>query len=707
MVNDNKDNVDNAEDVERQGVTAESRPVEQYGAVENNCDFPDATKPLKEDSPRPDGLPLVFGYLDITPADLLKIFFWIYVAFFVFYRIVDIHYLATVDGRFPDGLGSLYPSEWERQQTVSYTRQVLGCGLLAKVIVFCVISALVLYKGFSKADDALQSCIASVKSWCSCGCLDSVCSTIHRALCSLLTCCGACEGGCCTPVVSFFSRVCDTLGCNKKGWRELLHGATYISCFAALFFLLTVPFMVWMHQLDIEFGFTNTLSVTPSGLRNQLFAQFLQLLIFGIPGKFIFLFILQMRFGWVLMWSGMCLMIFIVQDNVTDLAPMMMGMNNKFPATDFTVARGFPLVQTNVEAMPWLSLNRLYFPESKTRFVTKDKSVGPLVLTTPTANGPWVIAPNLAGFVGQPMAHTVQPASADISSEGLGSQEWSLSDGARMGVRHGKSLIDKVQGFAKKRHITVQGIYLVDGSHKDVRANAFVAGNVNGSVIGLYDTLFLGEKGGSSEPPPQAENSKTGWGADFAKSFHIMGEAGEAVVATEHDGRRPAHSAPTASMTDDEILGILAHELGHAHYGHMARNMYLQVATSFVTFATMGWMAHSPVVAAAFSVAPIVLHVMATAFERVVSPPLDSVVRIFSDGLTRKGEYEADTWVARADPNLGTALQTSLAKLSINANQDPDVPLLYEWLHFDHPCFRNRYEAIEKAKKEAGYQEER
>merc|ERR1719473_2442333 len=128
--------------------------------------------------------------------------------------------------------------------------------------------------------------------------------------------------------------------------------------------------------------------------------------------------------------------------------------------------------------------------------------------------------------------------------------------------------------------------------------------------------------------------------------------------------------------------------------------MTAQVATSFVTFATLGWMSHSPLAAVALGLTAPVLHVGACAYDHIVGPPLEGFMKLFTDGLTRHNEYEADAYAALISERYGNGLQTALAKLSVNSNQDPDPPFYFEAMHADHPPFAKRWAHIEMIKKQ-------
>lgn len=705
-------------DLERQGISA-AQPTDQYGAIEPN------PKKASNDSEK---LPLLLGRWSVSSEQIYRIGLTCYVVWFIVHRLADVAYICTVDARFPEGLGHLYPTEAQRLESVSYTREVLLCGMLHRIVVFGAVMALVFFQLFARFDAYLRAFWAGIGAWWASNNFlrrsgDCCCSPIKR-------CCGCI----CAPIGSclyfVFRRPYTWCGelkdrawngrfatdlSNRFGFplsfRELLHGSVYLTLVGALFFVFSAPFMYWMQVIDLRFGFANSLSVSLDNFKRNFFAGLISMIIFGVPPKFAFLCVLQYRLGWLLMWAGLIISIVYAQYNVQMIAPML-GMNNEFPTSSFAVGRGFPLVETPNKAAPWISLNRLYFPDQRYQqalqpgqtpsvFYTNDKSKGQLALAK-TPEGKWGIS-GTAWFdpAATVYAETTSAATQSVL-DGLKEQSWSVGgENTRMGVRSGKELRDKLFGFAGSRKIGIGEIYMVDGSHKDARANAFVTGAGNHSIIGLYDTLFLGQRG--SEAREDAEESEVDQLVEGKSLIQHVSERVQDVDLEEEDQdkRPPRNSAPTQAMNDDEIVAILAHELAHSALKHMEMGMTAQMATSFVTFATMGWMAQSPLAAAALSLSAPLVHVGSAAYDHLVGPPLEGFMKLFTDGLTRHNEYEADAYAALISERYGTGLQTALAKLSVNSNQDPDPPYFFEALHADHPPFARRWEHIEKVKKKA------
>jgi Zn-dependent protease with chaperone function len=674
-----------------------------YGTIE-----PTLKKGANESNEK---LPLLLGRWEVAPERLYNIGVTCYVVWFIVHRVADMFYIASVDARFPDGLNHLYPSEAQRLESVSYTKQVLFCGMVHRILVFILVFSMIYLKLFARFDTALRSCFTWLSETRPCTWIGQLLyrmwyGRLATDICNRLpSCIGRCKDHC------LYGRLATDVS-NRFGFpysiRELLLGALYLSLIGAIFFALSAPFMYWMQAIDLQYGFANSLSVSLVGFRRNFCAALVSMIIMGVPKKFCFLVVLQYRLGWVFMWAGILISTIYAQHNVSMIAPML-GLDTKFPTSEFVVGRGFPLVQTPNQWAPWISLNRLYWPDKfaesaglKTnKFYTNDRSKGELALTHQDS-GKWTVSGTYwFDHAAKVYAESVGgPSPKDLLSS-LAGQSWTVNgQEAHMGVRSGQELRDKLFGFAKERQIGVGQVYMVDGSHKDARANAFVTGAGNHSIIGLYDTLFLGGRGSDASEEDEAED------AEDVNSPSVIEHTSEILQGVDRekelqDDKAPRSSAPSSAMNDDEIVAILAHELAHSALKHMEMGMGAQVVTSFVTFATLGWMAHSPLAAAALSLSAPLIHVGSCAYDHVVGPPLEGFMKVGTDALTRHNEFEADAYAALISEKYGTGLQTALAKLTVNSNQDPDPGTLFEALHADHPTFAKRWAHIEEVKRKA------
>lgn len=758
-----------------------------------DAEAPDATKPTSEpgaeivssvkagEMKESEKLPKLFGRFDVAPEALWRGLVNAYMFVFLVNTVADAAYLSTMDARFPAGLEGHYPSESERLASVSYTRQMVAVSMLHRTCGFLLAMALVYFKLYTRVDAWLRQIAAKLGEWYENGssaasermggCGACLCAPFHCLgrffswLWSRCCCCCCCAGGRCL---------------ERHSAKELLLGSVYLAIISTCFFVVAAPFAYWSQMIDLQFGFANALTVKLGSFQHTFVAGFWKTLVWGIPGKFVFLAVLQFRFGWLFMWTMMIIGLVIVQFNFALIAPAVVGATNPFPAATFAVGRGFPLANTGNKVQPLVSLNRIYFNASEDGsqllFATKDKSPGQLVLRLDDARSlviaarppvmqakpkppPAVLASleshvhrlragiqaqrgrgggggdlstdvddeadrvhklqtalvaaqhsgSEAAVSAEPMvfAHSANPSPSGLDAHGLleniGEQNWSVGDHAtRVGTRDGKALRDKVLTWAKERDIKISEIYFIDGSHKDARANAFVGG-IGNSIIGLYDTLFLGAH---AHDLGQDEDDDT-------VASHILMHADAGIRALSNlieglDASQQAESeekawssAPTQAMTDDEIVAILAHELAHADLGHLHQGMFVSAFTSLATFAALGWAAHSPVLAAAMLLPMPLVHVGACVDDHLTGPPLNFVLSFFSDWITRKNEYEADAYVARLSPKYGSALQTSLMKLTVNSNQDPSMPVWYEALRTDHPTSAHRWANIEAEMKSA------
>lgn len=200
-------------------------------------------------------------------------------------------------------------------------------------------------------------------------------------------------------------------------------------------------------------------------------------------------------------------------------------------------------------------------------------------------------------------------------------------------------LRDAIRDYCESAGFQLTNIFVMDGSKRSSKANAFFSGLGKKKKIVLYDTLI--EK----------------------------------------------HST-------DELVAILAHETGHYKLKHTRTGLLMGVVQTglmlFILSKFLGNNASANALGAELSS----FHLDIIAFSLLYSP-ISTVLGIFSNFLSRKHEYEADAFARisyKADP-----LVTALKKLSSDNLSNLVPHPAYVFVHYSHPPLLKRLEALLKA----------
>ena len=185
----------------------------------------------------------------------------------------------------------------------------------------------------------------------------------------------------------------------------------------------------------------------------------------------------------------------------------------------------------------------------------------------------------------------------------------------------------------------VKELFVIDGSRRSTKGNAFFAGFGKNKRIALYDTLI--------EKHPQPE-----------------------------------------------LLAVLAHEIGHSKRGHIVQRLIVAVVQLAVIFLLMGTVLSHPGLHAAFGLSSPVLW-LGFVFFMILFEPVQTVLGILSGLWSRKHEYEADAYAAGATggPADMTAALKRLARDTLS-NLTPHP--LTVFLHYSHPPMIQRLAALRK-----------
>ena len=202
-----------------------------------------------------------------------------------------------------------------------------------------------------------------------------------------------------------------------------------------------------------------------------------------------------------------------------------------------------------------------------------------------------------------------------------------------------------IEALGERCNFPLSGVFVMDGSKRSTKANAFFTGLGKRKKIALFDTLI--DK--SSQP---------------------------------------------------ELLGVLAHEIGHFRCGHIRQRLAVGILQSAVIFFLLG-LATNPhgafarLLFDAFGVATISPHVGLVLFS-ILLEPVSKLLGVLANAWSRKHEFEADAYAAKATGN-GGALGEALKKLSVDHLSHPTPAALRVWLDYSHPPLLQRLAALQKA----------
>ncbi|MEI7955093.1 MAG: M48 family metallopeptidase [Verrucomicrobiota bacterium] len=195
-----------------------------------------------------------------------------------------------------------------------------------------------------------------------------------------------------------------------------------------------------------------------------------------------------------------------------------------------------------------------------------------------------------------------------------------------------------IESLGDHCHFPLSGVFVMDGSKRSTKANAFFTGLGKRKKIALFDTLI--EK-----------------------------------------------------STQPELLGVLAHEIGHFRCGHIRQRLVVGIVQSAVIFFLLGLAtdphgAFARLLFDAFGVATISPHVGLVLFF-ILLEPVSKLLSVLANAWSRHHEFEADAYAANATGNAD-ALAEALKKLSADHLSHPAPAALRVWLDYSHPPLLQR-----------------
>lgn len=149
--------------------------------------------------------------------------------------------------------------------------------------------------------------------------------------------------------------------------------------------------------------------------------------------------------------------------------------------------------------------------------------------------------------------------------------------------------------------------------------------------------------------------------------------------------------------TTDQIVAVFAHEFGHAKYKHVLKSLPFGILNILITFGFLGIFYNTPAFFTSFGFKGVNYYFMME-YLKLISWPVTKLCDMISNYLSRKHEYEADSFAARE--GYGEDLIGALKKLVKESLSDINPHPWMIALSYSHPTLSMRIAVIDQVSRE-------
>ena len=194
-----------------------------------------------------------------------------------------------------------------------------------------------------------------------------------------------------------------------------------------------------------------------------------------------------------------------------------------------------------------------------------------------------------------------------------------------------------IETFSANTGFKLKNIYVIDGSKRSTKANAYFSGFGPKKRIVLFDTLLK-------------------------------------------------------ELSEEEIVAVLAHEIGHYKKKHVLRSLFFSVILTGLMLFLFSLVVDNPSLSKSMGAESSSFHLGLIVFGILYSP-LSLLIGLGTNFISRKNEFEADRFVR--ENFKSTELANALKKLSVKNMSNMMPHPAYVFFHYSHPPLLARLEKLE------------
>jgi STE24 endopeptidase len=198
-------------------------------------------------------------------------------------------------------------------------------------------------------------------------------------------------------------------------------------------------------------------------------------------------------------------------------------------------------------------------------------------------------------------------------------------------------LLDKIRAYLSEVDFPVKKLEVMDGSKRSSHSNAYFSGFGRNKRIALFDTLVN-------------------------------------------------------QMDDDEILSVIAHEVGHYKLKHVHSGIVLSAIQSGLMLFVLSLFLMSPDLFSVFRMENLSIYASLLFFS-ILYTPISMIAGVFFSIISRKNEFSADAYSAKTAKMPGS-LVSGLKKMSKENLSNLTPHWLNVFLNYSHPPVLKRIEAL-------------